>query len=275
MGQFSIMDENVLIRQGKPVTCLGLTFYPIQMCYYELFLMCSKALTVRLSTLPVKYAIKDYLNAIFTFEGDLAKEKKETGGIFVKIIQLLKLSLRIDNFGGKDFFKKNVRFRKINDSEIEIDKFVITQENKTVEISAIDFSTKIRNLIAKQNGIELPDENQSADLAKSQEEMSRLQSSKTKLNQSVETLIASVAYNSRVSERDIMDWTVLEFENRRKAIERDKKYMLYSQAEMSGMVSFKKGNPYPSWCYDVLDESAGTMSLSDLQKQNGDISLKE
>lgn len=65
-----------------------------------------------------------------------------------------------------------------------------------------------------------------------------------------------------------------EFENRRKAIERDKKYTLFGQAEMSGMVSFKNGNPYPSWCYDSIDESMGTMTTTALAKQNGNIGVK-
>lgn len=275
MSQFSKMDEMILIRQGKPVNCLGLTFYPIQMCHYELFLMCKSALSVRLSTLPVKYAIKDYINAIFSLEIDSSKEGREIGGIFSRIITLLKLSLRIDNFGGKSFFKDNVIFRKVNKNEIEIDRFILTQDKKTVEISALDFSTKIRSLIAKQNGIELPDENDSADLVRAQEEMNKLRRSPIKLNQSNDSLISSVAYNSRVREKEIYDWTILEFENRKNAIERDKNYMLYAQAEMSGMVTFKNGNPYPSWCYDAIDESAGTMSLSKLQQQNGNISIKE
>lgn len=275
MGQFSNTDERILIRQGKPVSCLGLTFYPIQMCYYDIFLLCKEALTVRLSTLPVKYAVKDYINAIFALEIDSARQKQQIGGIFGKILTLLKLSLRIDSFGGEDLFKDNLRFRKGADETLEIDKFIVTQNNETVELSVLDISTKIRSLIARQNGIELPDENESVDLAKAQAEMNELKNGAVKLNSSIETLISSVAYNSRVSEREISDWTILEFENRRKAIERDKRYMLYSQAEMSGMVSFKKGNPYPSWCYDTIDETAGTMSLSQLQEQNGDIGFKE
>ena len=275
MGQFSTIDEAVLIRQGKPVNCLGLTFYPIQMCHYEIFLACQKALAIRQSTLPVKYAVKDYLNAIFGLEIDAPKENREIAGSFFRMIILLGLSLRIDGLQGREFFEKNVLFRKTPNGELEIDKLRITQNGNVVEISTLDFSTKIRNLIAKQNGIELPDENENADLAKAQQEMGELKGSTIKLDQSIESLISSVAYNSKVSEREIDDWTVREFENRRKAIERDKKYTLYGQAEMSGMVSFKKGNPYPSWCYDSVDETAGTMSMTDLQKQNGDISIQQ
>ena len=273
MGQFSTTDRKVLIRQGKPIEELGLTFYPIQMCHYEEFLMCKDALSLRLSTLPVKYAVKDYLNAIFALELDSVKDKGENVGLFTRAIALLMLSLRIDG-SIKDFIEKQIIFRQVGEGDFKIDRIVLTQNNKTVEIQSVDFSTKLRTLIAEQNGVELPEEDLNPELVKSQEELDKLNGSKVKLNASIDSLIASVAYNSRVSEREIDDWTVREFENRRKAIERDKKYTLYGQAEMSGMVSFKKGNPFSSWCYDSIDESMGTMSTSALAKQNGNVGIK-
>lgn len=273
MGQFSETDRKVLIRQGKPIEELGLTFYPIQMYHYEEFLMYKDALTLRLSTLPVKYAIKDYLNAIFALEIDSVKGKGENLGLFTRAIALFMLSLRIES-SIKDFIEKQIMFCQIGKDDFEIDRIVVVQNKKTVEIKSIDFSTKLRKLIAEQNGVELPEENLNTDLVKGQEELSELNGSKVKLNANIDSLISSVAYNSKISEREIDNWTVREFENRRKAIERDKKYTLYGQAEMGGMVSFKKGNPYPSWCYDSIDESMGTMSTSALAKQNGNVEMK-
>lgn len=268
MGQFSNVDRITLIRRGEPIKELGLTFYPIQMCHYEKFLMCKDALSLRLSTLPVKYAIKDYLNAIFGLELDSLKGNGENLGLFTRAITLFMLSLRIE-CTPKEFVENNIFFKKISDSDFEIEKLKVTQNDKTVEISSIDFSTNLRTLIAQQNGVELPEENLNSDLVKGKEELLELNSSKTKLNTSIDSLISSVAYNSHVREIEIDEWTVREFENRRKAIERDKRYMLYGQAEMGGMVTFKKGNPYPSWCYDSIDESMGTMTTSALVEQNG------
>lgn len=273
MGQFSKTDRRVLIRQGKPIEELGLTFYPIQMFHYEEFLMCKDALTLRLSTLPVKYAVKDYLNAIFALEIDSVKDKGENVGLFTRIIILFMLSLRIEG-DIKEFISKQIKFRKIGKTDFEIDRIVMKQEDKTVEIKAKDFSTRLRKLIAEQNGVELPEEDLNIELVKGQQELGELNGSKIKLNTSTESLISSVAYNSKVSEREIDEWTIREFENRRKAIERDKKYTLYSQAELSGMVTFKKGNPFPSWCYDSIDESMGTMTTSALAKQNGNVETK-
>ena len=79
-----------------------------------------------------------------------------------------------------------------------------------------------------------------------------------------------MAYVSGLTEAELDDWTVLQFEHRLKAIERDKTFTLYRQAELSGMVKFPNGNPCPSWCYDAKTLTAGLIPLSDIaQKHKG------
>ena len=94
--------------------------------------------------------------------------------------------------------------------------------------------------------------------------MSNAEQSKLKFD--LDNLISSVAYLSHTDERTVDEWTVLQFERRNKAIQRDKQFMLYGQAEMSGMVSFKNGNPYPSWCFDRTDNlSPALLNLDEMQ----------
>ena len=274
MGQFSKMDRKSLVRQGKPVECLGLTFYPIKMYHYDDFLASKDALVLRLGTLPVKYAIKDYLNAIFSLEYDAVQGNGVGIGLFNRAISLLLMSLRID-VNLKEFIGKQVFIRQVGENDFEIDHIVVIQNNIRVEITPQDFSSQIRPLIAEQNGLELTNESDNAELVKAQEELTELNNSTKRLKQSTTSLIASVAYNSKVSEREIDEWTVREFENRRSAIERDKRYTLYSQAELSGMVSFKNGNPFPSWCYDTIDDTMGTMALSSLGNAIGGATQKQ
>ena len=274
MGQFSKMDRKSLVRQGKPVECLGLTFYPIKMYHYDDFLASKDALVLRLGTLPVKYAIKDYLNAIFSLEYDAVQGNGVGIGLFNRAISLLLMSLRID-VNLKEFIGKQVFIRQVGENDFEIDHIVVIQNNIRVEITPQDFSSQIRPLIAEQNGLELPNESDNAELVKAQEELTELNNSTKRLKQSTTSLIASVAYNSKVSEREIDEWTVREFENRRSAIERDKRYTLYSQAELSEMVSFKNGNPFPSWCYDTIDDTMGTMALSSLGNAIGGATQKQ
>lgn len=263
-----------LIRQSKPIRELGLTFYPIKMPFYEQFLYCKEALLLRQSTLPVKYIAKNYVDAIFAMEMDSLRENNSCSGMFYRLIMILAMALGIDIDvndyinGGNVLIKKD---KHKNDTVV----FKMTQDGETVEISSLDFSTKLRRLIATQNGLELPEETDNTELIEAQNELQKLNNkTEFRVNQNIDDLIASVAYLSNIREREIQDWTVREFENRRKAIERNKMFTLYAQAELSGMITFKNGNPYVSWCFDTINDNSGTMPLAKLGEQLGNISEK-
>lgn len=261
---FNELEKRIAIRSGSPVPLLGLTFYPITMLHYEEFLACKDAIILRMTTLPVKYMSKDYLSAIFAFELDSIKEKNSSVGLFQKALRLFQLSLRINE---NILENRSIVYEEKN-GEIRIKELLVKQNGNTIHIKPFEFSTKIRQLIAEQNGLKLPDESENLDLVLANEQRKRLKQSNVRLDENVEDLIASVAYQSKCREQDVLQWTVREFELRKNAIDRDKNFMLYGQAEMSGMVTFKKGNPAPSWYFDILDDSLGTMSLSELSFGN-------
>lgn len=268
--RYSEFDRTAAIRCGLPIPFRGLQLYPIEMSHYDQFLACKDALLLRLGTLPVKYLSMDYFSALFAFEVDTVRESGKSPGLFYKMITLLLLSLRIE--GSAEEFCRGFHYELV-DGEPRISKIDVTQENHTESITPFEFSSQLRPLIAHVNGLELPDESENLDLVIANEQKKSLNAPSYRLNATTDALIASVAYLSGCRERDVMGWTVREFEQRKSAIDREKKYMLYGQAEMSGMVTFKKGNPAPSWCYDLLDESLGTQSLSELNF--GDAKQKE
>lgn len=251
------------IRRGEPITESELTFYPITMDYYDVFIQCKNALILRQASLPVRYLSMDYLSALFTLEIDELKSGKEPSQVFLKVMTLLHLSLRI-GLNVEELYK-NIEV-SIEKDKIRLKHILIKQNEKIVKFTPLDFSTRFRQIIAEQNGLELPDEAENIALVQDNEKLKELNNKGKSLNVNLDDLIASVAYQSKVSEKEIMTWTVREFENRKKAIDRDKRFMLCGQAEMSGMVSFKNGNPAPSWQFDVLDNSLGTMESSKLQK---------
>lgn len=258
-----IKNRRTLIRRGEPITESELTFYPITMDYYDVFIQCKNALILRQASLPVRYLSMDYLSALFTLEIDELKSGKEPSQVFLKVMTLLHLSLRI-GLNVEELYK-NIEV-SIEKDKIRLKHILIKQNEKIVKFTPLDFSTRFRQIIAEQNGLELPDEAANIDLVRDNEKLKELNNKGKSLNVNLDDLIASVAYQSKVSEKEIMTWTVREFENRKKAIDRDKRFMLCGQAEMSGMVSFKNGNPAPSWQFDVLDNSLGTMESSKLQK---------
>nr|DAU13426.1 MAG TPA: hypothetical protein [Caudoviricetes sp.] len=261
--QNKTMDKKTRIRRGEPITESELIFYPITMDCYDEFIRCKDAIILRQASLPVRYLSMSYLSALFAMEIDAIKNEQQSTGMFFKVMLMLHLSLRI----GFDIneLNKNISV-KVDKDRIALDYIVIKQNDKIVKFTPLDFSTKFRPLIAEQNGLVLPDESENLDLVQSNETLKEIHDKGKPLNVNLDDLIASVAYQSKLSEKDIMTWTVREFENRKKAIDRDKRYMLCGQGEMSGMVSFKNGNPSPSWCFDTLDNSLGTMEGSKLQK---------
>ncbi len=242
------MERKVKLRKGEAIEECGLLFYPIKMADYEEFLDCKSALAIRLTSLAetnIEYLSMPFISALWAVDLDMLATTGKTIGVFERVIRLLYLSLRLEYNSQKVFshiFCETNNPRKL--SYIE----VMNDDDKLIKISPLDFSLKIRQLIADQNGIVLPDESLTIDLVK--EEESIIQDKKIPLKIDINSLISSVAYSSRLRNKDIDEWTVKEFEQRRSSIERDKYFTLYSQAEMSGMVKFDKGNPYPSWCFD-------------------------
>ena len=265
MSLSSISDRKSKIRRGDPITICDLTFYPITMSDYEQFVECKNAWILRLGTLPVKYQMQNFLSAIYTLELDTIQSHGAKTGLFEKVIRFLYLSLRI---GVNTIAETLAVTEKDVNGHKELDELFIMIDKKTVRISAIDFSTKIRPLLAEMNGLLLPDETENIDLVRDSEELQAMKAGPP-LHYDINDLISSVAYQSRVSEREINAWTVREFEARRRAIDRDKRYMMYGQADLGGMVTFKKGNPAPSWCFDREEDIYDNDALKNLGQAFG------
>ena len=257
-------ERKARIRKGLPIEALGLQFYPITMADYEEFLECKNALAIRLTSLSkvnIEYLSMPFLSALWAMELDSMGATGKAIGMFERVIRLLYLSLRL----GYDSQKALSRIYCERENPRQLTHIEVEQtDGETVKISPVDFTTIIRPLIAEQNGIELPDESSNTDLLETEQEMSNAEQSKLKFD--IDNLISSVAYLSHTDERTVDEWTVLQFERRNKAIQRDKQFTLYGQAEMSGMVSFKNGNPYPSWCFDRTDNlSPALLNLDEMQ----------
>lgn len=270
-------DVIYAVRTAQPIKKCGLTLYPIMMRDYDEFILCKDALAIMQSSLPAAYLAMDFLSALFAFALDevsspeTAQHSPEKTAAFQRVLRLLYLALRSTDT--IDDISKNIVYTQKNE-RTAIAHIKIHQNEETIELTPSVFSGIIRPLIAYQNGIELPDERDNPDLIK---ELKKYQNSDDSVNLRVnaDDLISSVAYQSKVTETEIIStWTVRQFEYRVRAIERDKRYSLCGAAEMSGFASFEKGNPHPSWCYDVDADMPGTTSLSEIGKKLGGAGVK-
>lgn len=264
-------DRKYRIRRNLPVKFRSLLLYPITMDVYDEYLELKNVLTTRLGSLPVKYQCMNYLDAMFAIDLDNQIANGTTLGFFERCLRFLAYALRI-TYDPKQFITK-VKMKQENNN-IVLSHITIEQDGNTEEITSTDFAFTIRQILAEQNGFELPSETDNLELVQSYEQKKALSSKAQELHINLDDLVASVAYNAKLPLNAIYDMTVREFELLHRAIDRDKRYMLYNQAELSGMVSFKHGNPAPSWTYDAVDNSLGTVSLSDIQSNNPSINLQ-
>ena len=255
------------VRCGQPIEAYGLTLYPIMMSDYDEYMLCKDAFAIMHGSLPAKYLQMDFLSALFALSLDenhnnVPPELRTAA--FQRTIRLFYMALRSTE-NEIEQIAKGIVYKQLGENVVAIDRITIYQSGKTTEITPSLFSTKIRPLIAFQNGIILPDEDTNPDLIKLHNKMHE-HDKPVKLVIDFDEMMASVAYLSSVTVAQLMEWTVRDFEYRIHAIDRDKRYMLCGAAEMSGFASFKNGNPAPSWQYDLDVDVLGTKSLSDLGK---------
>lgn len=232
----------------------GLELHPITMREYERYQLCKSALLIRQSTLPASYIAMPYLQALYAYDKDTDFANRLT----IKVLNMLAMSMQRPVECLKVFTTTDGAFAEIRYESC----------SEVARITAKDFA-RIRPIIAYQNGDKLPDEAENAELVEAENDISQKQN--MKLAYDYETLIASVAYQYRIRPKEILNWTIREFENARRAIDRDKMYMLCTAAEFSG-TKWKSGNPAPSWFADKKRE--GSIALEPLKDLAARLGIK-
>ena len=252
-------------KSGNPIRYRSLYIYPLTVNDYELLWGCESALTIRMATLPVTYAVKSYPEALFAIA--MHGENVETNGEIVarpndwaRFMSLLCASCRIPLSVMKACIGLNVD----NQDKTKLRSVAVRQmaENEEVtELLDTNDLTTIRRIIAEMNGRKLPDESENAELAQAEEDMRK--SGSMSLDFNLDSLLASVARDQRVRIRDLYEWTIYEFELIRAAIDRERKFTVFGIGENSGMVKFPNGNPYPSIFFDKPADIKGVIDAGE------------
>ena len=263
--QYTNSDIMRSAKSGEPIRFKTLYLYPLTVKDYELLWSCESALTIRMATLPVTYAIMRYPEALFAIAID-GKDVVVNGDVvarandWLRFLMLLCASLRIPLEQMRNAIGFNVdKNDKRRLAFVTVKQFMETEEN----LEALDVSDllELREIIAKLNGRKLPDESENAELAQADVDI-RSQSG-IRLDINLDSLLASVARDQRIRIKDLLHWTIYEFELIRSAIERERRFTVYGIGENSGMVKFPKGNPFPSIFFDKPAESSAVISASE------------
>ena len=263
--QYTNADIMRSAKSGEPIRFKTLYVYPLTVKDYELLWSCESALTIRMATLPVTYAIMRYPEALFAIAID-GKDVVVNGDVvarandWLRFLMLICASLRIPLEQMRNAIGFNVdKNDKRRLAFVTVKQFMETEEN----LEALDVSDllELREIIAKLNGRKLPDESENAELAQADVDI-RSQSG-IRLDINLDSLLASVARDQRIRIKDLLPWTIYEFELIRSAIERERRFTVYGIGENSGMVKFPKGNPFPSIFFDKPAESSAVISASE------------
>lgn len=241
-------------RWGDPQEVLGLTVSPLKMDVYPLWLTFSGALTTRLSTLPARYAVKTYADALYT----LFRDTGDTRYLMFKMLMGLSLGIPEEHIN-----------RCIMESGDDTGlRSVIISYGETRAAFLPKQIGEMRKAIAEMNGAELPDESDNAEIMQAEEDLKSIGVRKN-LKLDLFDEIASVAAAANLRMEEIRDMTILEYSRLKRAHNRRLMYMVCAIAESNG-TKFKGGNPAPNWMFDRIDPNHGLVDLKKWDKEHGE-----
>ena len=265
MKDFSDRELIRCAETGEGFVFDNAVFYPITVRDYAMFYACSSALTLRLSMLPVKYAVMSYADAIFSMALDmeLIENHDEYCACFAKFMNLLAMSMRVP--------VGSFEYHVDAEDKSKLRAIIVKQESSEMGEDLIRLETgklgQIRRIIAVLNGKDLPDEADNTELIEAEDAIHA--SGVTSLKADLSDLKASVAAYYKVRIRELNDWTIYEFEKARSAIERMTRCVICGIGESGGMVKYEKGNPFPSLFFDRERENAALIDMADFQRRMG------
>lgn len=254
MGKSTLTQAGVkrAVLRGEAVTVNGLQFYGLTMDQYEDWQRDKGVLLTRQSTLPVAFITMPFLDALFALEMESLEKTGKLAGIVYSILHVLAMAMRLPENSVESQFIRPVTHQR------ELKGFYVEQQGdmQNVFIPKETFP-QIRQVIAWQQGEEVPDESLNDELLEDEKWIA--QRNAGDLDFDLDAMMASVALGARMHLKDAYALSILEFEMLRRAIDREKKYMLCGIAETSG-TKWKGGNPHPSWCFDRKKAESGTLT---------------
>ena len=246
------------IQRNTPVVYEGLTFHPLLVEDYPIFNAGKASYELMLSSLrDPKLARLNWCACLWELDRQCEKQTGIRGYFLEVALYVMATALRLNAAYDGSFPMRPVFAEDGTLSAIMIGS---PSDCELLNMMQMD---NVRQIIAAQNGYEIPDENWNPELVKAaQENASR---NTTDIDFDFETLVYSVAFQCRVRVDDVYGWSIREFEKMQEAIERDIMYRLCANVELTGSAKFNKGNPYPSWKFNRKSGMpAGFRTIADI-----------
>lgn len=242
----SIDYYRLLASESQTIPYGNLVFRPMKVRQFALYQAAKPSFELMQSSLPPKFASLSWCNCLDALDREGQEEGKETAFLHWALTVLALTS-------GLEPFEENGKMRyhlyEVRNEKGEIAAIVVGLNNPTIlQMSDMD---EIRKIISAMNVYEIPDEKWNPDLVRAQKYTSTVNND---IDFNFEDLRYSVALNAGVKPEEIFDWTIRDFLKIQDAIDRKLNYVIYTLASSTGIVKFKKGNPYPTWKYSRRPE---------------------
>lgn len=256
------------VGRCEPIETDGLTLYPIEMEEYEEFTSARPAIEVMQQTFPAKYAVMPLLSAFYAMDFDAIMDGQPPIGWLQHALLFFALALRL---GRGEEPQERLRHFKLEiepDDQRKLKRVVFSgKDGNEHSITPILFS-KLRPVLAAQNGIELVSESENPELIEAERDLAAAKAPHLKLD--IYDAVATVSLWSHCDETEINGWPILKFERRRRALQRSLDYTICAINEGAGC-TYKGGNPVPSLFFDreKMDSSA-LMPLSNFAGGQGE-----
>ena len=239
------------VRKYEPIVTDGITTYPIKVSAYDEFLMAQPALEVLHQSFPVRFLRMPLLSALYLMDYEAALNGETPTGLFSRAMLALALSLRLGE--GQSMMERLKVFRIVANPEKPEQLIALRYEDsegETKEITPALF-TKLRPIIAAQNGVKIESDNADPDLVQAEKDLAEMNG--VSLCANIEDSVSAIALITGKDEAEIDDWPILKLLQRQRGFQRILDYIICGIGQVNG-TSWKGGNPHPSPFFDKADD---------------------
>ena len=250
------------VRTYSEIETDGITLYPISVSRWDEFMLARPALELMQQTLPVKYISMPLLSAYYAMDYEaVTGDDGLPTGLFARSLLLLSLALRLGR-ADEDAEQALKRFRLRVDERDPSTLLAVefSQDGETMQsITPVQFS-RLREIIAEQNGVELVSADANPELVEAERDIAEQKSAK--LSGDFGELFSTVAALSHEDEKTIMEWPIKKLMDRKDAYARVLGYLLCGVSEANG-AKWTGGNPYPSPFFSRMQQGSGALIALD------------
>lgn len=231
------------IDRYEPVTVEGIKLYPVRVSESLAFEFGRMALECVQQSLPVAYLSVPLLTAFYQMDLEALQTTGQVSGWMSSAIALLFLCLRLgEGMEPMERAKRTLILPDENNSQKLREIRFLTEEGP-VSVTPRTFA-RLRPVIAAQNGIRLPSDTANPEILKMEAMMAKKELEGLEIRLSDKVIFA--AQGCGLPEEEVWGWPILKLDRNVEILRRRLDYLAVTTGQMSGMVSFKDGNPVPS-----------------------------